>query len=163
VRQTIATQNAAVTVLKSCEEAEDYLRRLRLAGFDLSSLSVVAADRNQNNPAVAYYSEDGHARGRGEHSALWNRISEALPGWAVFVFPEIELVLTAGQLGGWIVAVLESAVVFGNLSPLGAALYGLGIPKEAVQRYEEAVTAGRVLLIAHGAAEEVGIAREILS
>jgi Heat induced stress protein YflT len=153
----------AVTVLKSCEEAEEYLQRLRLAGFDLSSLSVVAADRNQHKPVVAYYSADGPARVRNEHSALWNRITEALPGWAVFVVPEIGLVLTAGPLGGWIVAALESAVVVGNLSPLGAALYGLGIPKETVQRYEAAVTAGRVLLIAHGAAEEVGIAREILS
>jgi hypothetical protein len=45
---------------------------------------------------------------------------------------------------------------------VGAALYGLGIPKEAVLRYEAAVRRGKLLLIAHGAVDEVGKAREIL-
>jgi hypothetical protein len=53
-------------------------------------------------------------------------------------------------------------VVFGSLSALGAALYGLGISKDAVMRYEAAVRMEKLLLIAHGAGDEVGKAREIL-
>jgi hypothetical protein len=61
-----------------------------------------------------------------------------------------------------VVAALENEAVFGGLSAVGAALYGLGIPKEAVLRYEAAVRRGKLLLIAHGAVDEVGKAREIL-
>jgi hypothetical protein len=58
--------------------------------------------------------------------------------------------------------VLENEAVFGGLSALGAALYGLGIPKDAVLRCEAAVRMDKLLLIAHGAVDEVGKAREIL-
>jgi hypothetical protein len=61
------------------------------------------------------------------------------------------------------VAALENQVVFGGLSALGAALYGLGIPKDAVLRCEAAVRMNRLLLIAHGAVDEVERAREILN
>jgi hypothetical protein len=61
------------------------------------------------------------------------------------------------------VAALENEAVFGGLSALGAALYGLGIPKDAVLRNEAAVRMDKFLLIAHGAVDEVWKAREILN
>jgi hypothetical protein len=60
------------------------------------------------------------------------------------------------------VAALENEVVFGGMSAMGAALYGLGIPQGAVLRCEAAVQMDKLLLIAHGAVGEVGKAREIL-
>jgi hypothetical protein len=71
-------------------------------------------------------------------------------------------ILVAGPLAGWIVAALENEAVFGGLSALGAALYGLGIPRDAVRQCEGAVRMDKLLLIAHGAVDEVGKAREIL-
>jgi hypothetical protein len=69
----------------------------------------------------------------------------------------------AGPLGGWIVGVLDNQAVFGGLSALGAALYSLGISKDAVLRCEAAVRMDKLLLVAHGAVDEVGKAREILA
>jgi hypothetical protein len=79
------------------------------------------------------------------------------------VLPDTGSILVAGPLGGWIVGVLEYEAVFGGLSALGAALYGLGIPKDAVLRNEAAVRMDKFLLIAHGAVDEVGKARGILN
>jgi hypothetical protein len=48
------------------------------------------------------------------------------------------------------------------LSALGAGLFSLGIPKDSILKYEESVKAGKFLLIAHGTADEVQHARNIL-
>jgi hypothetical protein len=90
---------------------------------------------------------------------MWTSLS----GWACLVVPDAGPILVAGPLGGWIVAALENQAVFGGLSALGAALYGLGIPKDAVLRCEAAVQMDKLLLIAHGAVDEVGKARAILA
>ena len=62
----------------------------------------------------------------------------------------------------WIVSALEGALVVGGLSALGAGLVSFGIPKDSVVEYETSLKAGKFLLIAHGTADEVQNARELL-
>lgn len=50
----------------------------------------------------------------------------------------------------------------GGLSALGAALVGIGIPKDSVLQYETALKADKFLLVAHGTQDEVARAREVL-
>ncbi len=86
----------------------------------------------------------------------------ALFGSAFFLVPGIGPLLVAGPLVMWIVGVLEGAAVVGGLSALGAALYSIGIPKNSVVQYETEVKNGKLLLVAHGTADEVERARDIL-
>ena len=58
---------------------------------------------------------------------------------------------------------IENAVMVGGLSALGAALYGIGVPKDSVIQYETALKADSFLVMAHGAASEVARAKAILS
>jgi len=44
-----------------------------------------------------------------------------------------------GTLVVWIVGALETAVVVGGLSALGAGLFSLGIPKDSILKYETAL------------------------
>jgi hypothetical protein len=141
---------------------EENVQRFRQSGFDLSKLSVVAMDRHPEQQVVAHYGADGQARYCGEFGPFWTGMWASLSGWACLVVPDTGRILVAGPLGGWIVAALENEAVFGGLSALGAALYGLGIPKDAVLRSEAAVRMDKLLLIAHGAVDEVEKAREIL-
>lgn len=53
-------------------------------------------------------------------------------------------------------------MVVGGLSALGAALYGIGIPKDSIMQYETALKSDKFLVIAHGATDEVTKARRIL-
>jgi hypothetical protein len=69
----------------------------------------------------------------------------------------------AGPIVSYIVAALEGAVVVGGLSALGAGLYGMGIPKDSILKYETAVKSGKYVLIAHGSDVETVHAREIIS
>ena len=57
---------------------------------------------------------------------------------------------------------LESAVVVGGVSVLGAALYSSGIPKDSVVRYETAIKADKYLLVGHGTEAEIAKAKKIL-
>jgi len=70
--------------------------------------------------------------------------------------------LVAGPLAASIVAALESAVVVGGLSVLGAGLFSIGIPKDSVVKYETAIKADKYLVVAHGTDSEIANAREIL-
>jgi hypothetical protein len=65
-------------------------------------------------------------------------------------------------LVAWIVGALEGAVVVGGLSALGAGLYSIGIPKDSVVKYESALKSDKFLLLAHGTANEVAKARDIM-
>ena len=62
----------------------------------------------------------------------------------------------------WIVAGLEGAAVVGGVSAVGAGIYSLGIPKDSVMKYDKALKANKFLLIAHGTANEVAKAKDII-
>ena len=52
-------------------------------------------------------------------------------------------------------AALESAVVVGGVSALGAALSQTGVPKDQVIKYETALRVDKYVLLVHGSAEDV--------
>lgn len=76
--------------------------------------------------------------------------------------PFVGPIVVVGHLATIVVAAIEGAIVGGGLSALGAALYSIGIPKDAVLRYEEALKADRFLVIVHGIPSEVERAWAIL-
>jgi hypothetical protein len=49
------------------------------------------------------------------------------------------------------------------LSAIGAGLISLGIPKNSVIKYETALKSDKFLVVAHGAAEEVARAKDIIA
>lgn len=98
----------------------------------------------------------------GKLGAFWGGLWGLLFGAAFFAIPGIGPVLVAGPLVSWIVGALEGAVVVGGLSAIGAGLYSVGIPKDSILKYELALKANNFVLVAHGAAEEVAKAKDIL-
>lgn len=48
------------------------------------------------------------------------------------------------------------------MTAIGAGLYGLGIPKDSVLKYEMALKSCKFILLAHGTKEEVAHARSII-
>jgi hypothetical protein len=60
------------------------------------------------------------------------------------------------------VSAVESAIIVGGLSALGAALYSIGIPKDSVIQYEAALKADDFLVMADGTAAEMARAKAIL-
>jgi hypothetical protein len=155
--------DAVVAIYKSHAEAETAVKELQHSGFDMKKLSIVGRDYHTDEHVVGYYNTGDRMKHWGKLGAFWGGIWGLLFGSAFFLIPGVGPLLIAGPLVSWIVGALEGAVVVGGLSALGAGLYGMGIPKDSILRYEMAIKSGKFVVIAHGSAVETTHAREIIN
>jgi uncharacterized membrane protein len=158
----MSEKNTAIAVFETHNQAEDAIRELQRDGFDMQKLSIVGKDYHTDEHVVGYYNTGDRMMYWGELGAFWGGLWGMLFGSAFFFVPGVGPLLMAGPLVAWIVGALEGAVVMGGISALGAGLYSLGIPKNSILKYETEVKNGRLLLVAHGTADEVERAGELL-
>ena len=154
--------NSVVAIYETHAQAEEAVKELQRSGVDMKKLSIVGKDYHTDEHVVGYYNAGDRMKYWGKQGAFWGGIWGMLFGAAFFAIPGIGPVLVAGPLVAWIVGALESAVVVGGLSAFGAGLYSIGIPKNSVVKYELALKANKFLLLAHGTADEVAKARDII-
>jgi uncharacterized membrane protein len=158
--------NSVVAIFQSHDQAEAAVRELQKDGFDMKQLSVVGKDLRTEEHVVGYYNAGDRMLywgGQGAFwGAFWGGMWAILAGSAFFWVPGVGQLLVAGPLVVWIVGVLEGAVVVGGFSALGGALASIGIPNNSIVQYETEVKNGRILLVAHGTAEEVEHAKDLL-
>jgi uncharacterized membrane protein len=158
----MSENNAVVAIYEHHSQAEEALKELQRSGFDMKKLSIVGKDYHTEEHVVGYYNTGDRMMRWGKTGAFWGGFWGLLFGSAFFAIPGIGPVLVAGPLVAWIIGALEGAVVVGGLSAVGAGLYGLGIPKNSIVQYESALKSDKFLLLAHGTAEEVKRAKEIM-
>lgn len=154
--------NAIVAIFKTHQDAEKAVRDLQRGGFDMKKLSIVAKDYQTDEHVAGFYNTGDRMKYWGKLGAFWGGMWGLLFGAAVLFVPGLGPLVVAGPLVAWIVAGLEGAVAVGGLSAIGAALFSIGIPKDSIMRYDVALNANQFLLVAHGTANEVAKAREIL-
>ena len=154
--------NSIVAIYPSHTAAEAAVKELQQSGFDMKKLSIVGRDYHTDEHVVGYYNTGDRMKAWGKTGAFWGGLWGMLFGSALFWIPGLGPLLVAGPLVSWIVGALEGAIVVGGLSALGAGLYGLGIPKDSVLRYETALKTDKFVLIAHGTVEETTRAKETL-
>src|SRR5579871_4072725 len=127
----------------------------------MKKMSIVGKDYHTDESVVGYYNTGDRMKYWGKQGAFWGGLWGLFFG-ALFIVPGLGPILVAGPLVAWIVGALEGAVVVGGLGALGAGLYSIGIPKDSVIQYEAALKSDKFLLLAHGTADEVAKARDIL-
>lgn len=98
----------------------------------------------------------------GGRGAFWGSLWGMLFGSALFFVPTIGPVVVMGPLVAGLVGALEGAAVGGTLGVIGAALTGVGMPAEAVVKYEQEVRAGKFLVVAHGDTAMIERCRTVL-
>jgi hypothetical protein len=155
-------KDSVVAIYHTHIHAEAAIRQLQEAGFDMKNLSIVGKDYHTEEHVVGYYNAGDRMKYWGGRGAFWGGFWGLLFGSAFFWVPGIGPLLMAGPIVASVVATLESAVAVGGLSALGAGLYSLGIPKDAVLTYETAVKSDKFLVMAHGTADELAKAKRIM-
>jgi hypothetical protein len=155
-------KNSVVAVFESHDRAEEAVKALERAGFNMKQLSIVGKDYHSEEHVVGYYTTGDRMWYWGKLGAFWGGVWGLLFGAAFFLVPGIGPVLVAGPLVSAIVGGLEGAAFAGGLGAIGAALYSIGIPKHSVLEYERALRSDKYLLVAHGTADEVAKAKEIM-
>lgn len=159
---TWQSDNAVVTACSSHAEAQTAVTSLLASGHPPSKISVVARWQGADGEASACYGIAGELEGWGDRGRFWAGVWRALSGWGGFVLPEFGAILVAGPLAEWIVGALENTGVINGFSAVGAALYGMGMPRRLVPEIEATLEAYAFLVIASGTANEVNRARSAL-
>lgn len=155
-------ENTIISVFNTHVEAEEAVKALNQQDFDMEKLSIIGKGYQTEEHPVGFYTKGDRIRTWSSIGAFWGGIWGLLFAPAVFFIPGIGLVALAGPIVASLMAALESAVVVGGLSALGAALYGMGIAENDVIKYETALKADKYVLILHGTEEETAKARQIL-
>jgi len=156
-------QSSVVAICKTHTEAEQVVKELQQAGYDMKKLSIIGKDYHEEDKVVGYYNTGDSMKKWGKLGAFWGGLWGFVFGAGFFFVPGIGQVAMAGPIVSSLVGGLEGAVVVGGLSALGAALWNIGIPKDSVLKYESALKADKFLVIAHGTSEEVEKARDIMA
>jgi hypothetical protein len=153
---------SVVAIMPTHSEAEDAIKELQRAGFNMKNLSIVGKEYHTDDHVVGYYNAGDRMKYWGGSGAFWGGFWGLLFGSAFFWVPGIGPLLMAGPIVASVVAALEGAVAIGGLSALGAGLYSLGIPKDTILKYETAIKSNKFLVIAHGTADELDKAKRVM-
>lgn len=159
----MSEQNAVVAVYASDVEAEGAVKQLQRAGVDMRTLSMVGKDTHTDEHVVGYYSTGDRMKYWGKRGASWGGFWGLLSGSAFFAVPGLGPILVAGPLVARIVGALEGAAAVDGVSAIGAGLIGIGIPRDSVLTYEQALKTGEFLLMVQGTASEVEKATSIIA
>jgi hypothetical protein len=155
-------QDSTVGVFARHNDAEAAIKKLTAAGFDMKKLSVVGNGYHTDEKVVGFYNMGDRVKFWGSRGAFWGGLWSLFLGGIFIATPLMGPVIALGYFAVEAVAAVEGAVVIGGLSALGAALYGIGIPKDSVVRYETAIKADDFLVMVHGTADEMTRAKAIL-
>jgi len=154
--------DTVIAVYANHSAAEDAVKKLATAGFDMKSLSVIGKGYHTEEKVIGFYNIGDRITFWGGRGAFWGGLWGLFFGGLFIATPVVGPVIVLGYLASAIVGVLEGVVVVGGLSALGAALYSLGVPKDSVIHYETALKADSFLVFAHGDSTRVARARAIL-
>ena len=159
----MSIKNVTVAICNTHVEADQAIKELQKSGYDMKKLSIVGKDYHSEEDVVGYYNAGDRMKKWGKMGAFWGAFWGILFGSAFFIIPGVGPIVMGGPIVSVIVGCLEGAITVGGLSALGAGLYSIGIPKDSVIKYETAIKSDKYLVIAHGTADEVAKAKEILA
>ena len=154
--------DTVIAVFSDHNTAEAAVKKLTAGGFEMKNLSVVGKGYHSEEKVVGFYSAGDRIRFWGGRGAFWGGLWGLFFGGLFMAIPVVGHVIVLGYLAAVAVSAVESAVLVGGLSALGAALYSIGVPKDSVISYEVAVKADGFLVMAHGTAAEMARAKAIL-
>jgi uncharacterized membrane protein len=154
--------DTVVAVFADHQAVETAIKQLTAANFEMKNLTVVGKGYHSEEKVVGFYSTADRVKFWGTRGAFWGGFWGLFLGGLFMTIPVVGHVVILGYLATAAISGIESAIMVGGLSALGAALYSIGVPKDSVIQYETALKADQFLVMAHGTAEEVERAKAIL-
>ncbi len=154
--------DSVIAVFPHHREAEEAVKKLTAAGFEMKNLSVVGKGYHTEEKVVGFYNTGDRIKFWGSRGAFWGGFWGLFFGGLFLTVPIAGHVVVLGYLAAMVASGIENAVVVGGLSAIGAALYGIGIPKDSVVQYEAEIKADGFLVMARGAPAEMLRAKEII-
>jgi len=155
-------EQSIVGVYDTMAQAEGAVRKLDEGGFRIEQVSILARDLTSEKEVHGYLTTGDVAKQAAGTGAWVGGLFGLLVGAAFIWVPGFGPLLVAGPLAAVLLGGIEGAAVGAAASGLLGALTGWGISKQHILKYEEDVKAGKYLVVAHGSAEDVARAEDIL-
>ncbi|PCJ87401.1 MAG: DUF1269 domain-containing family protein [Thiotrichaceae bacterium] len=158
----MSEKNTCVSIYSSHQSAEQALGELRVEGLDVQQISIVGKGYQNEEHPVGFYTTGEHIYYQGVQTAFWSNLQKLLSSASFFWLPGFGTLATAGFIVRLLVEGQESIEVGGGFNVLGKSLFSMGIPRDSIVDYEQAIKAGKILLIVHGMRSDVERAYHIL-
>jgi hypothetical protein len=129
----------------------------------MKTLSVIGKGYHIEEKVAGFYNVGDRIKFWGKRGAFWGGLWGIFFGGVFMTLPVVGSVVVLGYFAAVLISAVEGAAVVGGLSALGAALYGMGIPKDSVIAYETAIKEDSFLVVVHGSADDVARAKAILA
>lgn len=153
----------AVAVYDSHTQADDAVRKLAKAGFDMKTISIIGKNYHSEEQVIGYFNAGDRAKFFGKLGVFWGGLAGILFGSALMFVPLVGHIVVLGPLAAAIAGGLQGAALGGGLSALVGALSAIGVPRDSVLRYETALKADKFLVIVHGGGTDILRARDVLA
>ena len=154
--------NSVVGVFSSITDAEDAVEKLNSGGFPINQVSIIAQDLESERQVQGFITAGDVAK-RGVGTGAWvGGLFGLLMGAAFIWVPGFGPLMVAGPFAAILLGGIEGAVAGAAGGGVLGALFGWGISKQHILKYEEVVKGGKYLLIANGNEDEVKRAHTIL-
>src|SRR5271163_4344763 len=125
----------AIAVFPDHVAAENAVKSLTEAGFQMKNLSVVGKGYHSEEKVVGFYNMGDRVKFWGSRGAFWGGFWGLFFGGLFLTVPVVGHVVVLGYLAAAVVSAVEGAVVVGGLGAIGAAIASIGIPKDSVLQY----------------------------
>ena len=158
----MSTNDAIVAIFPDHQAAEVAIRKLAEGGLPMRHFSIIGKGYHSESNVVGFYNTGDRIKFWGKTGAVWGGLWGLFFSGISMTLPVIGPVIVLGHLAVMVFAAIEGAVVVAGLSALGAAIVSIGIPRDSVIEYEEALKTDGFLLVAHGSTEEMARAKAIL-
>jgi uncharacterized membrane protein len=156
------SDESLIAVFATHETADRAIRELAENRFDMKHLSIVGRGYHTEEKVTGFYNTGDRVALWGKRGAFWGGLWGLLFGGIFLMVPIVGQVMVLGYLATAVASAIEGAIVVGGLSALGAALAGIGVPKDSILQYETALKADAFLVTAHGSSSELARAKTIL-
>jgi uncharacterized membrane protein len=145
------------------DDAEKAVQALQRAKFPIEQVSIITKDISTEKKVHGYVTACDVSKQGATTGAWLGGIFGLLVGAAFLWVPGVGPVIVAGSLAAALLGGVEGALAGSALGGILSGLAAWGISKEHILKYEEVVKGGRFLVIAHGSADDVKKAQEILA
>ena len=158
----MSVQSSVVGVYDTLAAAESAVKNLDEGKFPIQQISVVAKDIQDEKKVHGYVTACDVSKSGAKTGAWMGGLFGALVGAAFIWVPGVGLAIVAGSLATALLGGVEGALAGSAMGGILSGLAAWGISKKQILKYEESVKAGSYLLVAHGSAEQVAQAQNLL-
>ncbi|MCA9953607.1 MAG: DUF1269 domain-containing protein [Ardenticatenaceae bacterium] len=155
--------DSVIHVYDSMTAAETAVRKLNEGHFPIKQVSILAQDMASEKEVHGFITTGDVAKAGAGTGAWVGGLFGILIGAAFIWVPGFGPLFIAGPLAAALLGGAEGAVAGAAGGGLLGALFGLGVSKQQIVKYEETLKAGKFMLVAHGSLEELELARTLLN